>query len=185
MHGGQTLDNTPHHNKIASIPSGKTLIRIVFNWRLTAAYPAAAAAVIGTARIYSGIQTLSSAHAGGQIDPGANPVPEYNPPTERWVHWEERAMVYQGSFQGYFRSPWATYVDGGPLGEIDRHSEVIANVPGGDTLDVWLSFNSFDWSTLITTYQALWWTNVLYQLGYRIGRSFVLGLRCSLVCSDC
>lgn len=139
--------------KLASIPSGNTLLRIRFGWGFygTSSNLAAITSIAQNIQVF-GLVTVAST-TGSVPNPRTAPTDPDNP-LSRWLWWEARAPVT------------ATYSDAGGIiswqdsrlqEPADAKGQVAANVPSGDTLDLWASWApAAAWDASGAAYMWLW-----------------------------
>lgn len=161
-HGIFTAGSVTENIKAVSIPQGFTLKRIIYNWRVQAIASDSDAQAMLNVVNYGGVQTLPSAGSPTPPDPSHIPMPDYSWPTYRWLGWEARRMIPRTSVVLPNGSRGGTYVDDGLQGATNGYGEVYADVPAGDTLDVWLSWHFFNWPLYPTFAGASYWLSVLY-----------------------
>jgi hypothetical protein len=132
---------------LAQIPSGSALRRVRFSWgfagftEVTTDLHAAADHVQ-----LAGVVTVIG--NGSEVPPLPNTTPsDVAPPTQRWLWWEAKQPV-----------PTSIDAAGGTVGWRDSGSQEVPDIkvnvlatgiPGGDSLDVWFSYQCTDgaWDT--------------------------------------
>ena len=146
----------------AQIPSGSTLRRIHFAWGFNATTDTTIDfAAIAQNLILGGFITVIG--TGTEIPPTPVSTPgDPAPPTSRWLWWEARQPV---TTSVDWTAGVATWRDSGPQNELDIRAPVLATgIPGGDSLDVW-----FSWQSLLGAWDAsgeavIWVTSSILDL---------------------
>lgn len=146
---------------VAHVPHGQTLKRVHFGWGM-AGYTSTVcdSMFVANSMIAFGVQTVVST----RVPPPPSPVTgalDINPPLERWLWWETRApqeITRTEEFPGV-----VSWRDSGPSQELDGQGQVLANVVGPTTLDVYLSWDTqVAWDA--SGQAAFWgWASVLYS----------------------
>jgi hypothetical protein len=126
------------HSLIANIPSGQTLLRTHFGFTFTGASSTQQnmAALAEDFLVFS-VVTQSSTRGSTPPNPRSSGA-DVNPPLERYLWWgtaNMRPMTF-GSL-GQDITNWSTSA---AYDNLSTKGEVLANVPSGDTLDLYLSW---------------------------------------------
>lgn len=162
-HATFALGNGQHNEKIAVLPAGVTLKRVVFNWHIGVIASDAESFNMNNVYHYAGLVTLDSGNEAVIPDPHAVPLNDPAWPTQRWIHWEARRMRATCKTLLSQGSSGIIWHDDGAIGEINREKEVFANVAVGHTLDVWLVLFGVNWGNFTSNTDASYWSRVLYD----------------------
>jgi hypothetical protein len=156
-----TLTWAAGSSKIASIPSGSTLLRVRFSW----GFQGWTSSLIGAYTVMNDAQVLGLVTTIGN---GSETVPnprsdstDADPPTRRWLWWEARVPVITAWDDA---SSIVTWRDSPPQEPIDAKGQVAATgIPGGDSLNLWASWApAYAWDS--SGAAALWYyASVLYK----------------------
>lgn len=158
---GHTLPFGRQNLLVARVPAGQTLKRVHFGWGMSGySSVVASATTIANSMMAFGVQTVSSSRATPPPSAVTGAL-DINPPLERWLWWETRMpveTVRTEEFPGV-----VAWRDSGPTAELDGEGQVLANVIGPLTLDVYLS-----WDTQVAwdasgTANFFGWASVLYS----------------------
>ena len=157
-----SLDWTIGFEKMFSLPSGISVLRIRFGWGFTGFTPA-------TGDLLSVMRNLQVMGICTTVGDGGGPPPDprtdssdVDPPSQRWLHWESRAPVIT-SADG--RTELVTWRDSGPQYEMDTKGMVSgASVPDGEFLTVWFSWAAaYDWPA--EGHVQMWmWASLLVEV---------------------
>lgn len=132
---------------LARLNPGDTFLRTHINWGFSFSSPVAADfSLLSQAIVAFGIVTTVG--DGTEVPPSPVFAPQdADPPTQRWIYWEARAPVPVAMSQDAGVIFWR---DSGPNQEGSTKGQVAAQgLPGGDTLNLWASFDSgFDYAGL-------------------------------------
>jgi len=146
--------------KMASIPSGNTLLRVRFGWGFagTSAATASLVNIAGNVQIF-GLVTLPSTDEATVPNPRTEPY-DPDPPLSRWLWWEGRAPV---AHTLNATEDIVTWTDSRLQEPADGKGQVAGNVPAGDTLDLWATWApAAAWDASGTAY--LWyWASIAYK----------------------
>ena len=135
---------------LASIASGRTLLRVHFEWGFYGDTPLE----IDVANTAANLQAFGLVTTIGN---GTETVPDARtesfdaaPPTQRWIYWEARAPVVTAIDAAAGIITWR---DSGPQALGSTKGQVIATgIPGGDTLNLWASWAAgYFWESLGST----------------------------------
>lgn len=146
---------------LASVPRGSTLLRVRFGWGVHAITDSRDSALnMQRAGLVWGIITGASGTIGSAVPNPASSGADPSPPLSRWIWYELRSLwctAYDSD--GHYQS-WR---DTGTQEVTDSKAEVIANVPSGQTLDVFASWGTVDPPALAGE-SSLWiWSSVLHS----------------------
>jgi|ERR1700728_2711062 len=96
------------------------------------------------------------------IGDGSESVPEaqldsadVSPPTERWIYWETLAPVVEAVSHD---DGWITWANSAHSEPTDTKGQVLAaDIPPGDTLNLWASWQSpYDWADTFAANAIIW-----------------------------
>ncbi|HEV2225140.1 MAG TPA: hypothetical protein VGR84_19260 [Candidatus Acidoferrales bacterium] len=137
---------------LLAVPPGQTVLRIRFAWGFSgytsplASYAAVAqnAQVLGLCSVVSSATPPNARTQSGDVAP----------PLQRWLWWEARVprvSAYSNS------GGVVTWENSRPQENVDVRSQVAANVPTGETLQIWASWApAYVWDSSGAAY--LWYT---------------------------
>lgn len=128
--------------QLASIPSGSRLQRIRWSWGFAGDTPDTVD-YAATARNLQVAGICTTIGNGTEIPPHPRDTPgDVAPPTQRWLWWEVRQPVAASIDHGAGTVSWR---DSGAQETPDVKVQVLATgIPGGQTLNVWFSYQSLD-----------------------------------------
>lgn len=144
-----------------AIPSGSTLRRVRWSWGFSGFTDATTDlyAVAKNVQVAGIVTTIGN---GTETPPHPITTPgDVAPPTQRWLWWEARQPVAVSIDQAAGTVSWR---DSGPQEIPDIQTQVLATgIPGGDTLNVWFSWQSFDGAWDSSGQMEIWVaTSILY-----------------------
>lgn len=98
-------------------------------------------------------------------DPSVSPLPTLSPPLQRWLQWEQRAMVPRRAGRGAVGSPETCWSDTGPGAAITSHGQVLVpTIGGGVTLHVNFAVKAVNFPPWgVVNASGNWWVSVLYS----------------------
>lgn len=147
---------------LAAIPSGSTVRRVRFGWGMQGFTQVTTDLHAVTVNpVFAGIVTTIGDGTETAPSPLTNPD-DVAPPTQRWLWWEmrqPRAVSVDGT------SNIVSWTDSGGQEVTDVQTQVKATgIPGGDTLNVWFSWDAVfgGWDTT-GELQIFAWSSLLYS----------------------
>lgn len=163
-HGIGTPGTGNTDTKIAEVPAGQTIERIITGWSWSARGPEALSNTIMAAQLFYGVQTVRSGYTAGiPVPNGTPPMHNLGYPPERWLYWEVRqpvaiAPVTNGNW--YQDILWR---DSGPTNDGNSHGQARNNYTDGQTLDVHVVWDHTGLPPELGASQLSWWAAVLYS----------------------
>ncbi len=147
---------------LAAIPNGSTVRRIRFGWSFSGFTEFTTDLHAVTVNpLFAGLVTTIGNGTESVPGPLTNPD-DIAPPTQRWLWWEVRQPTPVSIDEAGNTVAWR---DNGGQEVTDVQTQVLATgIPGGDTLNVWFSWESVfgNWDST-GVQQLLQWASLLYS----------------------
>lgn len=143
---------------VAHVPSGNTLLRVRFGWGFvgTTSDTIALSSVMDNAQVFG----LCTVPTGATVPNARTASGDVAPPLQRWIWWEARVPQVSALSA---TAGVVTWQDSPQSEPDDSKSQVAANVPAGNNLDVFASWAAaFAWDSSGTA-NVWFWASVAYK----------------------